>query len=93
MASPDVASIIYQALGQGVTCSKQMSMRWRRKGAEAGLPRAMFNLGTLLEEGEGVAAPDCPAAAGWYRRAADAGDTAAAVNLCSMYTVGRGGVC
>jgi hypothetical protein len=77
----------------GVRGEYEQAVKWHTKGAEAGLPRAMFNLGTLLEEGEGVAAPDCPAAAGWYRRAADAGDTAAAVNLCSMYTVGRGGVC
>jgi TPR repeat protein len=37
-----------------------------------------------------VAAPDSPAAADWYRRAADAGIASAAVNLCDMYTVGRG---
>jgi len=33
----------------------------------------MFDLGRLLDRGEGVAAADHPAAAGWYRRAADAG--------------------
>jgi TPR repeat protein len=37
-----------------------------------------------------VAAPDYPAAAVWYRRAADAGEGDAAHNLCTMYTVGRG---
>jgi TPR repeat protein len=37
-----------------------------------------------------VAAPDCPAAAGWYRRAADAGIGVAAKNLSTLYTLGRG---
>ena len=65
--------------------------RWFTKGAEAGLPQAMFELGTVLEEGKGVAAPDYPAAADWYRRAADAGLGEAANNLSHMYTLGRGG--
>jgi len=62
---------------------------WYTKGAEAGLPRAMFDLGRLLDTGKGVAA-DYPAAAIWYRRAADAGDGSAAINLGTMYSVGRG---
>ena len=37
-----------------------------------------------------MAAPDYPAAAGWYRKAAAAGDGMAAYNLCNMYNVGRG---
>jgi TPR repeat protein len=44
----------------------------------------------MLEEGEGVAAPDYPAAAEWYRRAADGGIGGAALNLATMYAVGRG---
>jgi TPR repeat protein len=56
-------------------------MEWYTKGAEAGLPQAMFNLATSLDKGQGVAAPDYPAAANWYRRAADAGDEDAPVNL------------
>jgi hypothetical protein len=65
-------------------------MEWYTKGAEAGLPGAMFNLGVLLDQGEGLAAADYPAAADWYRRAADAGNGIAAQNLCSMYSVGHG---
>ena len=68
----------------------QQAVEWFTKGAEAGLPKAMCNLGTFLDQGKGVAAPDCPAAAGWYRRAADAGHVEAAKSLCEMYTVGRG---
>ena len=67
------------------------AVKWLTEAAEAGLPQAMFNLGLCLDKGEeGVAAPDYPAAAGWYRRAADAGHGGAATNLISMYTVGRG---
>ena len=48
-------------------------MRWFTKASEAGLPKAMFFLGWMLDKGVGVVAPDYPAAADWYRRAADAG--------------------
>jgi len=50
----------------------------------------MFNLATMLDKGQGAAAPDYPAAADWYKRAADAGDGDAPVNLAHMYTNGRG---
>jgi len=48
-----------------------------------------FNL-RRYNKGEGVAAPDYPAAADWYRRAADAGIGQAAANLSNMYRLGRG---
>ena len=50
----------------------EQAVHWFTKGAEAGLPNAMFKLGHLLDAGEGVAAPDYPAAIGWYRRAVGA---------------------
>ena len=68
----------------------EQAVKWFTKGAEAGLPKAMHNLGLCLEEGLSVAAPDYPSAADWYRRAADAGHAGAAVNIADMYTVGRG---
>jgi len=68
----------------------EQGFTWYSKSAEAGLPKAMYMLGYYLDGVQGVAAPDYPAAAGWYRRAADAGDGAAANVLASMYTVGRG---
>ena len=71
----------------------EQAMEWYTKAADAGLSRAMFCLGCHLDSGEGVAAPDCPAAAGWYRRAADAGHGGAAVNLAHMYSVGRSRAC
>jgi TPR repeat protein len=67
-----------------------LAAEWFAKGAEAGLPGAMFSLASCLELGEGVAALDYPAAADLYRCAADAGIGAAAANLSQMYTVGRG---
>jgi TPR repeat protein len=69
----------------------ERAVEWYTKGAETGLPMAMHNLGVQLDKGEGVAAPDYPAAAGWYRRAADAGVGDAAHNLSGMYTIGRVG--
>jgi TPR repeat protein len=68
----------------------EQAVKWYSKGAEAGLPKAMVNLGGLLDKGQGVEAPDCVAAAGWYRPAADAGNGSAANNLSNFYTVGRG---
>ena len=67
-----------------------LAVEWHTKAAEAGLPPAMYNLGLCLDQGVGVAAPDYPAAASWYRRGADTGDGEAAQNLAAMYTVGRG---
>ena len=60
------------------------------QGCQGRVAESEYNLGCYLEEGKGVAAPDYPAAAGWYRRAADAGHGAAAQALCTMYQVGRG---
>jgi len=40
----------------------ERAVEWYEKGAEAGLPNAMYNLGVALDTGEGVAAPDYPAA-------------------------------
>jgi len=81
-----------QTLGSIHSARKQpeQAVSWFAKGAEAGLPKAMYNLGCSLDKGEGVAAPDYPAAAEWYRRAADAGQGVAAMNLSVMYQVGRG---
>ena len=86
---------VYAMLELGVFYDQSMeheqAVKWYTKGAEAGLPKAMLLLGCSLDEGEGVAAPDYPMAAGWYRRAAAAGNADAANNLNHMYEVGRGG--
>ena len=63
----------------------ERAAEWLTKSADAGLPQAMFSLGTMLDEGVGVAAPDYPAAVDWYRRAADAGHGDAMNNLVSVH--------
>ena len=98
-----MASIIGQALGRGVTRSKRRATHWMRKAAEDGDTPSCLRLACRMYtdqpyarevghvgESAGVAAPDYPAAADWYRRASDAGHGGAAYNLGSMYTVGRG---
>jgi len=68
----------------------EQGVAWFRKGAEAGSPRAMRSLGYRLRDGDGVAAPDYPAAADWMRLAADGGDGTAASALADMYAIGCG---
>ena len=71
-------------------CEYEQAVGWFTKGAGAGLPKAVFNLGCCHDKGQGVAAPDVSAAVDWYKRAAAAGHGAAARNLSMMYTIGRG---
>jgi len=68
----------------------EQAVEWHTKGAVAGLPQAVFSLGCHLSKGEGVAAPDQPAAAEWYRSAAAAGHGHAAFNLAVAYSFGWG---
>jgi len=75
----------------GVRKEHKQAMQWYTKSAEAGLPKAMFTLGWCLEQGEpDYPVADFPAAADWYKRAAEAGHGSAACNLADMFTVGRG---
>ena len=84
--SDEGVALLEKAAGQGqayamsvlgsihrVRKEHERSMEWTTKAAEAGLPEAMFSLAYCLDKGEGVAAPDPPAAMGWFRCAADAG--------------------
>jgi hypothetical protein len=43
----------------------EQTAAWFTKGAEAGLPEAMFNLAVLHDMGMGAVAPDHPAAVTW----------------------------
>jgi TPR repeat protein len=65
------------------------AMAWYRKAADAGNARALSNIGTLFDEGSGVAEDDVEAVA-WYRKAADLGFSAAMLNLGIMYEEGTG---
>jgi TPR repeat protein len=69
---------------------RELAVSWFTKAAEAGVPQIMYTLGNYLEKVEGVRTPDYPAAAHWYRRAADADYAGAAMALSNMYTLGRG---
>ncbi len=60
-----------------------------RKAAEAGHPGAMNNLGSMFQNGRGVAQNDAEAIR-WYRRSAELGQREAMSNLALMYANGRG---
>jgi len=54
----------------GIHCQRnehEQSVEWYTKSAAAGVPKAMRSLGRYLQQGVGAAAPDYPAAAGWFR--------------------------
>jgi len=78
-----------QAGGQGVPQNPFEALKWYRKAAEQGHPRAQRNLGSLYEAGRGVVA-DAAVAARWYRAAALQGDAYAQFRLGRMYHEGRG---
>ena len=92
MAAGQGHAYAMEALGSihGKRKEYEQAVAWYSKGADSGLPLAMFCLGVGLDAGKGVAAADYPAAADWYRRAADAGVGKAANNLSHMYRLGRG---
>jgi len=56
------------------------AMRWYRKAADKGDADAMFNIGVLYDNGEGVK-QDYIEAMRWYRKAADKGDADAKAAL------------
>ena len=64
-------------------------MKWYRMAADQGHAKAQYNLGTMYENGQGVA-QDYSAAMKWYRMAADQGDAQAQGNLGCMYYKGKG---
>jgi TPR repeat protein len=57
--------------------------------AEAGMPLAQYNLGTLYEEGNGVE-KDPATALIWYHLAANQGDVLAQYRMGVLYAEGRG---
>lgn len=65
------------------------ALRLFRTLAQAGDPIAQFNMGVMLDFGQGTA-PDAAQAAQWYRRAAVQGHPAAQFNLGGMYLDGAG---
>jgi TPR repeat protein len=64
-------------------------VKWYRKAAEQGQPRAQFNLGISFANGLGVA-QDYDEAFKWYRKAAEQGYPEAQFNLGISYARGQG---
>ena len=67
---------------------RQAQRLWQESAAQ-GDPFAQNRLGQIHEIGIG-GAPDYVEAAKWYKRAADSGNRAAAVNLAALYERGQG---
>jgi hypothetical protein len=96
-------ALLKQAAGQGhayamhavggihlVRQELEQAVEWITKTSEAGLPMAMTDLAIMLDKGMGGLAPDYPAAAAWFERAANAGSGGAANNLSAFYLAGHG---
>jgi TPR repeat protein len=75
--------------GQGVPQNYAEAMKWFRKAADQGNPRAQHNLGFMYANGEGVV-NDLAEAVKWYRKAADQGYRDAQFNFASIYASGLG---
>jgi TPR repeat protein len=73
----------------GVTNNYTKALKWYRKVAEQGHPRAQFNLGILYQNGQGVI-KDKVQAVYWYQKAAKQGYASAQCNLAWMYEQGQG---
>jgi TPR repeat protein len=72
----------------GALCAEALE-RWR-KGAEGGNAQFAAVLGSAYSFGNCRLAKDASAAASWYKRAADLGDTMAQCNLGVLYRDGEG---
>ena len=75
--------------GDGVVADVAEALKWYRRAAERGHPRAQWRLGYAYREGEGVEQNDSEAVR-WYRTAAQAGDPGAQYDLARMCEDGRG---
>lgn len=67
----------------------QQARQWYQVAANAGHPDAMYSLGRMYEEGQGMQ-PNYSEALNWYRKAIDAGSKDALYGLGHMYDNGEG---
>lgn len=75
--------------GDGVERDCYEARRWLKRAAEAGEVEALYNLGTLDDEGScGIARAE--SAVEFYRRAAEKGHAGACFRLGELYRTGRG---
>jgi len=89
-AEAQVGLAMLYAHGVGVSRDPAKAVKWLRKAAEQGFPRAQCLLGLAYSNGEGVKKPDKVEAARWFRRAADQGLPEAQLNLGMCYVNGEG---
>ena len=71
----------------GVVQDYPQAMPWFRKGADGGDAFAIYNIGTLYDNGRGVD-QDYQQAMAWYRKAADTGIAAAMNKIGDLYQAG-----
>ena len=70
--------------GLGLPKDETEGVKWWRKAAEQGDPKAQYNLGVSYENGQGVP-KDKAEAAKWHRKAAGQGFAEAQYNLGALY--------
>jgi uncharacterized protein YdaT len=84
------ANNLLKGLGRSATSQDYAKARdWYEKAADGGNPDAMFKLGVIYQNGQGVAL-DYAKAREWYEKAADRGNADAMANLGWLYANGRG---
>lgn len=76
--------------GYGMTGRDRLAVKWYRRSAEAGDPRAMHNFGLMLSRGQGIA-PDPRSGRAWLVRAMARGVSESAFALGQMARTGQGG--
>ena len=74
----------FYSVGNGVSSNRGTAMKWYRKAAEQGLPKAQKSLGLLCLE------DDKAEAVKWFRKAAQQGDAGAELYLGASYYKGCG---
>ena len=67
----------------------EAALVWFKLAAEQGFANALYNLGVMYDQGQGVA-QDYKEAVRWYRKAAEQGHASSQFILGSMYDDGRG---
>lgn len=77
------------SIGDGVTEDVDSALKWYRKAAEKGHPKAAMNMSRLYFTGNGVEQDDVRGAE-WMLRAASAGDSYAAALMGMLYLGGIG---
>lgn len=80
---------LYENGEAGLTRDPAAARRWTERAANAGEPRAMYNLALYCFDGVG-GPKDLDAAAGWFRKAAQAGLVDSQYNLGRLYEQGYG---